>query len=122
VTLDDRLPLANTSLKLVQHVISLTSSNKGLLAQWTNQTKVKSSVLELFTQCQAGSPYNPDSTATDETATATATARISAPMDLIHSSILNILPEVGEDAMTKITLPKVSPLHQSLTDDSLRTY
>jgi hypothetical protein len=96
VTLEDRLPLVNTTLKLVQHVISLTNSNKGLLAQWENQEKVKSSVLELFTQCQGGSQV------TDEQSS------ISAPLDQIHTSILNILPEVDDAAMAKISLSKVS--------------
>ena len=100
VTLEDRLPLVNTSLKLVQHVISLTSSNKGLLAQWENQSKVKSSVLELFTQCQGGVQSTDESTTTEATS-------ISAPLNLIHTSILNILPEVEDEQMAKISLPKV---------------
>ena len=104
VTLEDRLPLVNTSLKLVQHVISLTSSNKGLLAQWENQSKVKSSVLELFTQCQGGVQSTDESTTME-------TSSISAPLNLIHTSILNILPEVEDEQMAKISLPKVSLYH-----------
>jgi hypothetical protein len=106
VTLEDRLPLVNTSLKLVQHVIALTGANKGLAAQWENETKVKSSVLELFTQCQGGSlPPTDDS---DSDISIAPPSSISAPVDAIHTSILNILPEVGDEAMTEITLPKVS--------------
>jgi hypothetical protein len=91
---------------LVQHVIALTGANKGLAAQWENETKVKSSVLELFTQCQSGSlPLTDDS---DSDISIAPASNISAPVDAIHTSILNILPEVGDEAMTEITLPKVS--------------
>lgn len=105
-------PMVYQCLLLLQQVRDLTGSNKALNALWTNKDSVMRAVLKLFTLCRGDASESmglPSDTIEAAPSPATiANNAQNAPMELIHSLILDLLAEVDESMMAEAPLPKVS--------------